>query len=775
MGQEGTTVAENTEPKFTFESQAVDKNTFHVVNFKGTEALSAIYRFNVLLISEKADLDIDTILQKSAVLTIKRDDGDIPFKGVLSSFEQMHQAGKIIFYRAELVPHLWRTTLTHYNEIFLNKDASQTIGQALKKGGLQQGLNFDFKLEGSYPVKEYVCQYDESYFNFVSRWMERDGMYYYFEQTDEGDKMVITDTHIAHSPMKQGTSLSYSPPSNLDHTHRDEIIKNFLLKQQPVPKKVLLKDYNYRKPSLEMKAEAIVSEHGLGDIYIYGEHFSTPGEGQKLAQVRAQEFLCREKVFHGVSTVPYIRSGYIFEMKDHYRQDFNQRYLTTEVVHEGSQEAYLVSGLDLHFTENEDRLYYRNTFTCIPANTQFRAERKTEKPKFAGTMNAKVDASGSGKYAELDSHGRYKVILPFDESGRNDGKATTWLRMAQPYGGANHGMHFPLHKGTEVLITCIDGDPDRPIIQAAAPNPENPSLVNDSNQTKCMITTGGQNRIHMEDQEGSERILMHSPKSNTWIRMGAPNDPPPEGEEGGEEGGEEKKSGWERENEGGKDGWKLNTSAHIEVFGGSSAETILGNEFKFIGGSSEEVIAGNDTKVFLILKEDMVAGLETGLKMGGSMEFAPLHTCIHGEANEIKGEFNKIHGEQATMAGEVMHLKASKNDMTAELNTLRGDHNNLAASHNSLKGETSKLAGEASKLAGQVNEVWGEMDTVAGNLTHLCGEVTALAGEDNKIVGVMAKSIGDSTKLIGTSSNVTAETSEISGEMNNIAGLINNL
>ncbi|GKT37921.1 type VI secretion system tip protein VgrG, partial [Aduncisulcus paluster] len=158
------------------------------------------------------------------------------------------------------------------------------------------------------------------------------------------------------------------------------------------------------------------------------------------------------------------------------------------------------------------------------------------------------------------------------ESGRSGGKATTWLRMAQPYGGSNHGMHFPLHKGTEVLITCVEGDPDRPIIQAAAPNPENPSLVKDSNQTKCMITTGGQNRIHMEDKQGGERILMHSPKSDTWIRMGTPNDPPPEGDGGDED----DKKGWERENEGGQDGWKLHTKAHMEVFAGSSAETVLG-------------------------------------------------------------------------------------------------------------------------------------------------------------------------------------------------------
>ncbi len=112
------------------------------------------------------------------------------------------------------------------------------LGDVLKKAGLKEGLNFDFKLQGSYPSWEYVCQYDESHFNFVSRWMERDGMYYYFEQTDQGEKMVITDTHISHSPMKEGTSLTYSPPSNLDHTHREEIVKNSCSSSSPCLKGV---------------------------------------------------------------------------------------------------------------------------------------------------------------------------------------------------------------------------------------------------------------------------------------------------------------------------------------------------------------------------------------------------------------------------------------------------------------------------------------------------------------------------------------------------------
>lgn len=749
-------MADTSKPKFTFESKGADKNTFSVVRFRGTEGLSSIYRFSIMLVSSRNDVDIGAVLKNTAEFRIKRDEGDIPFQGILSSFEQLHQAGKVCFYRAELVPRLWWATLTHCNQIFLHENTQGYIGDVLQKAGLKQGLSFDFKLQNSYPSRKYVCQYDESHFNFVSRWMERDGMYYYFEQTDQGEKMVITDTHIAHSPMEEGTVLTYAPPSNLDHTKREEIVRNFMLKQQPMPKKVLLKDYNYRKPSLEMKAEAEVSADGMGEIYVYGEHFKTPEEGNELARIRAQEFLCRERVFQGVSTVPYVRTGYIFELRDHYRQDFNQRYLTTDISHEGSQEAYLVSGLGLNLASDSDRLYYRNSFSCIPAQIQFRAERKAIKPKFTGTMNAKIDASGSGQYAELDSHGRYKVIMPFDESGRDNGKATTWLRMAQPYGGSNHGMHFPLHKGTEVLVTCIDGDPDRPIIQAAAPNPENPSLVNDTNQTKCIIATGGQNVFHMQDKQGDEGMHFKTPNGNTNLRLGSSKTE-------------------SNSSDGGEDGVWLHTEKDIKIGGKNLGTWLQGQEFSLTTGSKEEIMIGNVTEVTAAIKEELNAVASIALNLGKSLEYALSHEKMRIEKVDIEGDVSHLRGSLESLWMTASLMCAEKNELTTNLNDLRGEHNALVGSHARLIGETSKLVGQSSQLAGTVSQLNDLVDSVSGEVTNLCGEVTQLAGGIQTAVGQETATIGETVRALGESTTVAGETNDIATEMNNIAGLINNI
>ncbi|MGL1932065.1 MAG: type VI secretion system tip protein VgrG [Desulfotalea sp.] len=759
-------MVEKSQPKFVFESDGIDKDTFHVVNFKGNEGLSTLYRFRFLLISPKEDLDIAELLHNTAKFTIQRDGGKVSFKGVLCSFEQMHQAGSMFFYRAELVPQMWRASLSHNNRIYLNKDIKDVITDALTAAGFKLGLNFEFRLNSNYPVKEYVCQYNESYFDFISGWMERLGIYYYFEQSESGEKMIITDSSMAHLAIPEASKLRYSPSSGLDVGKENEFINDFILKQQPMPHKVMVKSYNYHKPSLDLKAEAIVSPRGLGEMYVYGDNFLTLEDGEKLAKIRAEEYLCREKIYHATTTIPYIRSGYTFLLEEHYRKDFNQSYLVVDVTHEGSQEAYLVSGLGVHLASNEDRLYYRNSITTIPASVQFRAERKTAKVQLSGAISAKIDAAGSGKYAELDKEGRYKVIMPFDESGREGGRATAWLRMSQPYGGATHGMYFPLHKGTEVLITCVNGDPDQPIIQAVAPNPENPSLVNDSSQTMNKITTAGGNLLHMSDKEGDEGICLKTPHGHTTMRMGSAAVESESSDES--EAPESSESEPEEKEE--SEFW-LMTEGDIEIGGKNLGTMVKGNEFKMVLGSSEEVIVGNDTKAFLILKEDMVIGLETGLKMGGELGFAPLHTCIHGEAKHIKGELTELTASKELLSGQVTALAEITAHTNGQLVTLSGEHQDLKGDHDALVGTTNQLAGDVNRIDGDVDVIVGAHNYVAGEVSKVQGTVTQCIAEATRVAASVNETLAEHTRILGEMNDIAGQVSVVATETNTVTAL----
>ena len=557
----------------------------------------------------------------------------------------------------------------------------------MKDGGLTSG-DYDFRLQGQYPEIEYACQYGETHFDFLSRWLEREGIYYYFEQTVGGEKIVFTDTAIAHQASPLGDELPYSPPSGLVDDHFNEIVLGLICSHKAVPRSVRLKDYNYRKPSLEVFAAAVVDPKSSGEVYLYGEHFRSPEEGDRLAKIRAQELLCGKETFVGDSTAPYVSPGCTFTLNGHYRGSYNQRYLTVAVAHEGSQAGFLTAGMQPETTEREKQTFYRNQFTAIPAAVQFRPPRTARPPKIAGTLNARIDAAGSGKYAELDGHGRYKVILPFDLSGRKDGKASAWLRMAQPYAGSDHGMHFPLHKNAEVLLTFIEGNPDRPVIAAAVPNPEAPSPVTSSDQTMAKITTAGGNKVHIEDQEGNQRILLHTPTSGTFLRLGAPNDP----DSGGEH--EEKDMA----------GAKLVTADAFKLSAGAKNEVIIGEE--------TSTVLGGHMKTVVPVKVDVTIGLETGLKIAGERVFTPYHRNLHIKRTKVSAETTHIDETRVSLATVAQGFAIQKQDAFIEaviagedLTEIAETKNKAAVVDNQVREASTKLSETYTKMIQDHNKI----------------------------------------------------------------------
>jgi type VI secretion system secreted protein VgrG len=490
---------------FTFTSGAYPEETFLVARFTGIEGVSQLYEYDITLAAEDPEIDCRAMLQNPATLTTLVSDTEIPVHGMLARFEQLREVDETVFYRAVLVPRLWQTSLYQENQLFLDKSVPDIIEEVLSQAGLTSN-DYELRLTVDYQPWEYICQFRETDFDFISRWMEREGIYYFFEQADGSDKLIITDNQTAHRDVPDGNEVPYLPPSGQVPTE-EECVYSFTCRHRMLPRKVLLRDYNYRRPTLDLKGEADVDpEAGRGTVYIYGEHFKTPEAGAALAAVRAEEFLCRERVFYGESTAAHLRPGFLFELIDHYRDSYNQRYLITEIRHEGRAARFLFDGVQPSDGGDEGRMGYSNRFVLIPAEVQFRPERKSVKPRFYGSMNATIDAAGDGTYAEVDEEGRYKVILPFDQSGNTEGKASRWIRMAQPHSGPGYGMHLPLHKGAEVLLTFIDGDPDRPIISAAVPNPDTASPVTSQNQTQHILRSRYGHLFVMDDDSSSTAI-----------------------------------------------------------------------------------------------------------------------------------------------------------------------------------------------------------------------------------------------------------------------------
>ena len=378
----------------------------------------------------------------------------------------------------------------------------------------------DYELRlGKYPKEEHVCQYRESDLAFLSRWLEREGIYYFFEHSDDGEKLILCDDK-SYDKDPIGTPVRYHPQAGGDMS-AGASFRSFRCRHATLPATVKLKDYDYAKPNLDVSGVAPVSDAGTAEVSIYGERFFSPSEGKRLAQLLAETYKTREVLYQAAGTRLHLRPGYVFELEEHPRPPFNAEYLAIEVTHWGNQATGGRSFREFIALEHDD--VYLAEITAIPSKTQFRAQRSTPWPRIYGYENGIVDGGADSEYAQIDDHGRYSVKFKFDESALKNGKASTFVRMMQPHGGGVEGFHFPLRKGTEVVFSFLGGDPDRPVISGVVPNVLTPSPVTSGNHTKNVIQTGGRNRLELEDLSGQQRVTMSTPHENSYLRMGFPN------------------------------------------------------------------------------------------------------------------------------------------------------------------------------------------------------------------------------------------------------------
>ncbi|XXX72487.1 type VI secretion system tip protein TssI/VgrG [Sorangium sp. So ce134] len=505
---------------FTLSCSALASVAF--IGFRGTEHVSQPYEFE-LFFSVPANTDVRKAVGERATVRANRGEGNDPFvlHGVIASVRLLHQNADRALYQALLVPKVW--LLRHFwrSNVFTNQAVKEFLSATLQSGGLAAS-EFRFSIdEADYPVEEFVAQYRETHLAFFHRWLEREGLYYYFEHPEDGpgEVLVIVDDRGLHDDFPGGGAVRYVPlfgddvtaPPGLHHLEQDV---------QWLPKTVTIADYNYSNPSASVKGESSITQNGLGAIREYGYRVFMQSDAERLALVRAQSIGCREVTLRGGGDVLGPRAGYRFSLEDQ-PGDVGEEWLALEVHHTAS-----IAGITPEITKLtrlSDKDIYSVKLLAIPADVQFRAPQTTPWPRIYGFENAVVCGPADSLYAQIDADGRYLVRFEFDTSGLPDARVSTRVRMMQPHGGTTEGFHFPLRKGTEVMIAFLGGDPDRPFIAGVVPNAHRPSVVAERNLSQNIIRTGSGNQLVLEDEQGKEFIFLHTPNNRTGIYMGTPS------------------------------------------------------------------------------------------------------------------------------------------------------------------------------------------------------------------------------------------------------------
>ncbi len=495
--------------RFLFEVSGCDEE-LHVIRFKGREALSRLFRVELELAAEDAELDFEQFVGKAGVLTLLEEEEEPRyFHGVVSRFEQWETGIRLTTYHVTLEPKIRYLEHRHNCRIFQHKNVQDIVEKILKEAGISSD-EYRFVLQSTPPQREYCVQYRESELNFISRLLEEEGIFYFFEHKEDKHILVMGDSPSAHMPIEGESKIKFHPTYH--GQVNDEHVYRFRYAEEVRPGKVSLKDYNFKKPLLDLKGEKPAEKNTELEIYDYPGLFDNPGRGADLSKVRLQERQVKRKIGHGAATCFRFVPGFLYTLEEHPRESFNKKYLLTHLDTNAAQPQVLEE------ESTDEGSSYENLFKCIPFDVPYRPVMRIPKPVVEGSQTAMV-VGPKGEEIYTDEHGRIKVQFHWDREGRMDEKSSCWIRVSQLWAGRGWGAVYLPRIGQEVIVDFLEGDPDRPIITGRVYHGTNrvPYAL-PAEKTKSTVKSdsskggGGFNELRFEDKKSREQIFIHAEK-----------------------------------------------------------------------------------------------------------------------------------------------------------------------------------------------------------------------------------------------------------------------
>jgi type VI secretion system VgrG family protein len=495
----------------------LDKDVLRIRTMRGTEEMSRLFQYELTLVSDDVEVNFDELLGKSVTVILEKADESVRhFNGLVSRMSQGAKVGRYHAYYATVRPWLWFLTRTKNYRIFQEK----TVPDVLKEiFALHPIADVKFELTETYTPWTYCVQYNESDFNFVSRLMEHEGIYYYFTHEEGRHTLVIADSYSAHGKCYE-EEIRYLPEEQRVRPE-EEHVSTWSIARELRSGKYALSSYDFEKPSVDLQVKSTIPrEHALADfeVFEYGGDYIERGDGETYVRARIEEEQAKFERVQAVTNARAMAPGFLFNLCLHPRADQNAEYLVISA-------AYDIKSVD-HEARDDAASSYSCSFTALNAKYPFRAERLTEKPIVKGPQTAIV-VGPSGEDIYTDKFGRVKVHFYWDRYGKRDDKSSCWIRVSQNWGGKGWGGMFIPHVGQEVIVMFEGGDPDLPLISGRVYNAENmPPVELPGGKTQSIIRDHGGNEINMEGGAGGQRIILHSPTAESFVTIGAARNPP---------------------------------------------------------------------------------------------------------------------------------------------------------------------------------------------------------------------------------------------------------
>jgi len=625
------------ENRFLQISTPLGTDVLLLTGLSGAEGISRPFSFKLDLLSENHNIVFREIIGQNVTVSVTLADGEKRyFNGIISRFSQGGWGGesgveaRFSRYTAELVPWLWLLTRTADSRIFQGLSVPDIVEKIFTENGF---ADYRIQLHGGYGKREYCVQYRETDFNFISRLLEEEGIYYFFEHEDGRHTMVLADVPTEHKPCPGQETARYQ--TSAGGVLEEDTISRLDVMQEIRAGKYTLSDFNFEMPATNLKVE-IPSQQAVGpgerEVYDYPGGYGKRAEGERLANIRMQEEEAEVTTISGTGSCRAFTSGYRFELQDFYRDDMNSKaYVLTSVEHEAGQE----------YSPGEEaaEISYVNNFTCIPYETPFRPARSTPRPVVEGVQTAIV-VGPAGEEIYTDEHGRVKVQFHWDREGRKDENSSCWIRVSQAWAGAGWGaMHIP-RIGHEVVVDFVEGDPDRPIITGRVYHGTNrPPYDLPAEKTRSTIKSdsspggGGFNEFRFEDKKGSEEIYLHGQKDWT-IAIENDKNQTIGNNESLSVGNDRTKSVGNNQSETVGSNKTIQVGAdHSETIGANKTLNVGANHTETIGTNMSLTVGGNETETVGTAKS-LTIGAAYQVSVGAAMN----ETIGAAKAEEIGAE-----------------------------------------------------------------------------------------------------------------------------------------
>jgi type VI secretion system secreted protein VgrG len=487
----------------------------------GIEGLSRPFVYEADVVSQRSDIEPSELLGQSITVHVSTgdDDGDVRhWNGRVTGFQYIETSDDgDSRYRLTFRPWLWQLSLSADCRIFQEMTIPEIVTKVFQDRGF---VDFEVSLSDDYDEKDYVVQYRETDLQFVSRLLEREGIYYFFRHEDGKHTLVLADSPTAHGPAEGCEQLEYAPADE----HRDattQYVRKWKSEAQLESAIYAQADFDFTKPQVQLFAQATTSDAtaqatGL-QVYDYPGGFDNFADADAYTRLRLEQARRDATRWVGESNARGFTVGATFDLVDHPRDDQNQKYLALSA-------RYRVKGKDQRST-GDDEDPFTASFVAIEADVTFRPPLTAPKPIARGPQTAVV-VGPAGSEIWTDQYGRVKVQFPWDRVGTSDENSSCWIRVTQSWAGGSFGAQFIPRIGHEVIVDFLEGDPDRPIITGCVYNGQNmPPFDLPNNQTRSGIRGqstpgggyGGGNEIHFEDAIGIEDLYTHAQGTQTTV------------------------------------------------------------------------------------------------------------------------------------------------------------------------------------------------------------------------------------------------------------------